>query len=469
VRRIPLIDAAGPRETHDVAELRSWGGASLALEYRAPALLMPRILDAARATTAQRRDQRRVALARAGQLFAEATLEGESPEHYASDASKASGLPRRVFVRAAAHYRGLLERVAGIIPLQRPAGACFVDELEALGSQQTSVWVPRGQVLAVLAPGNHPETHAAWLQALALGYNVVVRPASKDPFTPLRLTRALLEAGIGPGELSFVPGDHRAAEALVAHADLSLVYGGPQLAQRFAGQRRVLVRGPGRSKVFVGRDHVLSPASIQFLAECVVADGGTRCTNTSAILVDGDHEALALLLARALAETPSVSPEAAEAQLAALPLAEAERLRGEFDQARGEAPDLCRRFDTAGPVTAVSPGAAVVRPALVSCNSRHAAFGSEFGFPSVWVAPWRVEDGLAPLRGTLALCLLGADAALVRAALLEPSIRKVLTGLIPTFHSEALVPHDGALADFLFETKGFVCAPRSHEPERVPP
>jgi acyl-CoA reductase-like NAD-dependent aldehyde dehydrogenase len=311
-------------------------------------------------------------------------------------------------------------------------------------------------VLAVIAPGNHPDAHIGWLQAIAFGYNVVVKPSRKDVFTPLRLVRALIEAGLRPGEISFAPGDHRAADALVEAADLSLVYGGPDAAKAYGGDRRVLVRGPGRSKVFVPARQPLSPERIEFLARCVAADGGTRCTNTSAILVDGDHEAVAIELARVLAQKPSATQHDDGAELAVLPETEARAIRAAFDAARGGAPDLCRRFDDAAAVEALSEQTAVLRPAVVAVPSAETpGFASEFPFPCVWVAPWRPQDGIAPLRGSLVVTLLTGDPEILKGSLREPSIRKVFLGEVPTFHSATGLPHDGALADFLFESKGF--------------
>ena len=219
----------------------------------APALLMTRIVAEARNTESQSLPTRHQMLARAGRLFAEATLDGQSPDDYRRDAAASSGLPANVFNRALTYYASALDDIGSIVAAQKPRDALPLDA--ASGARRRSRHArsgsPRGRVLAVVAPGNHPEAHVGWLQAIAFGYNVVVKPSRKDVFTPLRLVRALIEAGLRPGEISFAPGDHRAVDALVEAADLALVYGGPDAVQAYGGDRRVLVRGPGRSKVFV--------------------------------------------------------------------------------------------------------------------------------------------------------------------------------------------------------------------------
>lgn len=455
MRSIPIIRASSRSCTLDASEVISVDGQPLASAYEAPALLMPWIVAEARAAQSQRQEVRYALLVRAGRLFSEATLAEQTPADYVREAAAASGLPVGVFARALGHYGSALGEVGAIVGAQKPCGAEPIQGID-LGTFAQAVWVPRGRVLGVMAPGNHPEAHIGWLQALAFGYNVVVKPSRRDPFTPLRLVHALIKAGFQPGEISFASGDHRAGAALIEAADVALVYGGPDVVRAFGNNRRVLVRGPGRSKVLVRVRAPVTPERLDFLVRCVAADGGTRCTNASAILVDGDHEALARALARALAQIPSVARHDERAVLASVSRAEAEAVRAAFDAVRAGVPDLCRSFDDAPAVVPLCDQTAVLRPAVVATSSAsHAGFSSEFPFPCVWVAPWRSEDGLAPLRDTLALALLTDDTNLVEAALREPSIRKVFVGEVPTFHSAPLMPHDGAIADFLFETKAF--------------
>jgi len=452
MKRIPIIRAAARAASLDSSPVVSTDGETLATLSEAPALLMTRIVAESRQTPSLGLRERHAILADAGRLFAEATLGDESPATYCRDASASSGLPERVFRHALRDYRTALAEIGTIVAAQKPRDAVPLEHASA--TAHGAVWAPRGRVVAVLAPGNHPGAHIGWLQALAFGYNVVVKPSRKDVFTPLRLVRALFEAGLQPGELAFAPGTHQAGQALVEAADLALVYGGPDAARTFAGNRRVLVRGPGRAKVLAGDS--LSPAQIEFLARCVAADGGTRCTNASAILVDGDHEAVADALARALAAMPSVSQHAAAAALPVLARGEAEALRAAFDAARAGASDLCRHHDASAPVTAISERSAVVRPAVVALPAVDApGFATELGFPCVWVAPWRREHGLAPLRDSLVVTLLVGGDELLAGALAEPTIRKVFRGEVPTYHSATAIPHDGALGDFLFESKGF--------------
>src|SRR5262249_21156331 len=122
----------------------------------------------------------------AGELFAEAELGGESPAEYAHRHALASGLPVSIARRALGGMRRHLACIEDVVDAQRPSGVG-----RSYGGVVTR-WVPRGGVLGVVAPSNHPMVHLEWMLALALGVRVAVRPGGRDPFTPRRLARALL-------------------------------------------------------------------------------------------------------------------------------------------------------------------------------------------------------------------------------------------------------------------------------------
>src|SRR5439155_1648935 len=101
-----------------------------------------------------------------------------------------------------------------------------------------------------LAAGNHPGPNELWLEAVALGFRVAVRPSRREPFTPHRLVLALRAAGL-TAAVVLLPTDHDAADELVACADLSLVYGGDDVVAKYAGDAHVLTQAPGRSKSLI--------------------------------------------------------------------------------------------------------------------------------------------------------------------------------------------------------------------------
>jgi acyl-CoA reductase-like NAD-dependent aldehyde dehydrogenase len=433
-------------------------GAPVAKVSLAPPLLVRRVIDELRAATAQPAPARLAAINRAGELFATATLDGETPHDYCQRQARASGVPMQVAKRSLAAMQASTAGLAAALELQRPPTTADWDSAH-FEQGVHAVWVPRGQVLGVVAPSNHPMTHVSWLQALALGYRAAVRPGRRDPFTPLRLARALLAAGLDPGHLAVVPGTHASADALVAAADLAIVYGADETVSRYAGSSRVLTRGPGRSKVLV--DAELDDDLLDFLVSAVAADSGVRCTNASTLLTRGDHRALANALARRLAHMKARRVDDPRAACPVLPLDQARRLRRWLRDQSGDALDVCAEYN-ADPdgIVDLGDGSAALRPAvLLSARANQPGFGSELPFPCVWVAPWSIADGVEPLRDSLAVTLVTSNMALVRSALAEPSIRKVFHGRVPPWWSCPDLPHDGYIAHFLCEAKGFATQP----------
>lgn len=237
---------------------------------------------------------------------------------------------------------------------------------------------------------------------------------------------------------------------MIDAADLSIVYGGKDTEERYAGHSKVLIRGPGRSKVFVGDDQP-DAGVLDVLVESVAGDGAVSCTNASALLIAGPPRRLATALAERLAVLPALPPTDPDAVLPALPLAEALRLRASLVGVE----DLCRPFYSHAGVTDLRDGSAILHPAVLLCERPEANhFGSELPFPCVWVAPWVPDIDLAPLRCSLVLTLLTDNANIVEAALTEPTIRKVFWGCPPTGSARHTLPHDGYLAQFLMEAKG---------------
>lgn len=441
---VPLFRQGEERPSRDTRTLHGVDGAPLATVHEAPLLVTRMTVKAMHDAPPMSADERLAVLSEAGRLFAGATLGGLTPEAYCRAQALASGVPIGVARRSLARVGGDCERLGEVVARQAPVGA-----------GRTARWVRRGSVLGVVAPSNHPATHGAWLQAVAMGYRVAVRPGTRDPFTPLRLALALDSAGLGSGWISVLPGPHASADALMNTADLALVYGSEDTVARLRGNDRVLVRGPGRSKILV--DQRVDEQTLDHVVSEVASDGGVRCTNTTAVFCSGDHRALAEALAERLARLPAHPVTDDAAVLPVRPRREAEGIRAALDRSAHGSADLVRRFHDDGPLTAVGGDAVAMRPAVMCVDrSDHPGLGGELPFPCVWVAPWRPSEGIGPLDGSLALTLLTDNAALVAEALGAPGVRTVLHGRVPDWWKDPFLPHDGYLAQFVQEARGFV-------------
>lgn len=427
-------------------------GAVVAELSLVPTLFVSRTLSALRAATSLAVDDRRKALERAGELFRTETIGGLTVEEYQTLTSRVSGLGISVIRQstdriatycASAHDRAHYARPQGAVGSLRHAQA----------TAGAAVWTRRGGVFGVHAAGNHPAVHANWLEALALGYRVAVRPSRREPFTPYRLVSALRAAGFGDDQVAFLPTDHEAAEAMLRGSDRSMVYGGDEVIRKFAADPYILPQGPGRSKIVITAD-VDWREHLNLVVESISKNGGVGCTNTTAVLIDGDPVEFARAVAERLSVIPSLPSLDPEAVLPVQPLETAHRIEDYLKKAAiGAMPVL----GGSGIIDDCGDGSAVLRPAVhVLGSAQQDQIGVELPFPCVWVSPWTPGDGTGALKNTLALTVIGQDAGLAERLLDEPSIRNVYLGPHSTLWSAPGVPHDGYLADFLMESKGFI-------------
>jgi acyl-CoA reductase-like NAD-dependent aldehyde dehydrogenase len=413
----------------------------------APVPYVARTMSSLRAATTLGLNDRLAALAAAGELFA------TGADDYARTVSQVSGLGITTVRSAIDKITRYCAEAYEHAQYARPAGA--VDQLTNPRARTgTAIWARRADVFAVHTAGNHPAVHADWIQALALGYRVAVRPSRREPFTSHRLVSALRAAGFGKDHIALLPSDYDAADEMLRGADRGMVYGGADVVAKYRSNLTVLPQGPGRSKIIVTAETDWRQY-VDLIADSVSRGGGTGCTNTTAVFVDGDAAALADAVAERLTALPSLPPEHDGAVLPVQPVEAARRLeKSTLDAAH----DAIGVLGADGIVEELD-GAAVLRPAVFLLPDAAAPQAQlELPFPCVWIAPWSPATGTAPLQGTLALTALTTNDDLISRLVAEPTIRNLYVGAHPTYWNAPHVPHDGYLADFLMEPKGFIRA-----------
>ncbi|MGY1456499.1 aldehyde dehydrogenase family protein [Streptomyces sp. SS8] len=452
------LDALGPRgpyrTRHREPVTDTTGTVAAELSF-VPRLYVTRALTALHRAVPLPRERRLAALARAARVFREETVHGLTYGQYESTVARVSGIPLPA-VRSAADEiadsaRRALAGAYGALP-----GGAVLDWHDARTRTGSAVWTRRGEVLAVNAAGNHPAPHALWLEALALGFRVAVRPSRREPFTPHRLVAALRTAGFGEDHVVLLPTDHAVADEVLAGADLALVYGGDDVVRKYADDPGVLVQGPGRAKILVtaGADW---RAHLDTMVDSIAHHGGMKCVNATAVLVEGDPAPVARALAERLAALPSLPADDEKAGLPVQPLERARALeRHLLERARGTIAHL----GGDGVVDELADGGAVLRPAVFEApHLRGGWHTAELPFPCVWVAPWNRADGAGVLGDSLVLGVLTADEVpdsdigLIDELVTDRTIANVYVGDHPTHWMDRGVPHDGYLGEFLMRSK----------------
>ncbi|MDT5264694.1 MAG: hypothetical protein QOI90_1320 [Mycobacterium sp.] len=447
------LDALGPNGEYPTRKrelICDTGGAPVAAMSLVPRLFVTRSINAQRAAGPLPFADREAALARAAEIFLASSIAGLGFDDYVGLTCRVSGLPLAVARAGARVVADSLATTFDAVWPARPTGATLDWRDQPDGG---AVWARRGEVLAVHAPGNAPGVHGLWPQALALGYRVAVRPSRREPFTAHRLVTALRRAGFRDEDALFLPTDHATADELVRAADLALVYGGQDVAGRYADDPTVLVNGPGRTKIVITaeqdwREH------LDVIVDSIAGLGGMACVNATAVLYEGDPGPLADAIAERLSELKPLPNVDEKATLPTTPVANAHAL-AEYLARKAVGAEAVLGADQV--VADLGDGYAALRPAVHLLRRPDAdTINVELPFPCVWVSGWLREDGLGPLRNSLVITAITSDGGLIDGLLAEPTVTNVYRGAIPTHFAAPHIPHDGYLADFLMRNKGFV-------------
>jgi acyl-CoA reductase-like NAD-dependent aldehyde dehydrogenase len=307
---IPTV-SGGERSALETAACEGVGG-RLATVARTPAVLARDAIETARtegfdALAALPVRELLARLADAGRRF-----EGIGPgtdgladrATYLERVARAGGHPVG-WAGVSAHWLGYGLRHAGeALRAQSPTGGLEVyDDGTYVRERDVGLmFAPRVRSLGCAMPGNDPATYAWPLLALAMKLPVVIRPSDRDPFTPLRLARALRAAGVPEPAVHVLPGERSLADVVVRESDHALAFGGEDAVAPYRADPAVQAYGPGRSVAVVGREP--TDAELDTLARGVGRAGGRTCFNLTRVVAVGDcgADALADRLARRVLE-----------------------------------------------------------------------------------------------------------------------------------------------------------------------
>jgi len=453
---IDALGSAGEHRTHNREIVTSTSGVPVAELSIVPPLYISRTISAQRKAGPLPVAQREAALAKAADTFATGVIAGLDFDAYVGLASQISGLPIAVTRAGARDVTDAVATAFDAVRPARPAGAAldWRDERTRDGS---AVWARRGEVFAVHAAGNGPGVHRLWPQALALGYRVAVRPSRREPLTAHRLVNALRESGFRAEDAAYLPTDHGGADELVRSADLAMVYGGQDVVDKYAGDPRVVVNGPGRAKILITADRDWREY-LDTIVDSIANLGGMACVNTTAVLYEGDSAPLARAIAERLA---TLEPLPTEDERAILPTQPIEKARALAKYLAARAAGTTPLLGADQMVATLGDGRAALRPAVhlmaePGSGQLTDKLNTELPFPCVWVSPWSRAAGLESLRHSLVITAITGDETLIDALLAEPTVSNVYWGRHPTYWARPEIPHDGYLADVLMRNKGFV-------------
>lgn len=466
---IPVLRAGAEYESLDQEELVGlWSGEPLARVSRANAGLVRRDLAKARANAERLRAlpaERLLAICHeAGERFLAGTLpvDGagatQSPEEYVEQLSATTGLPHTLCRANMRKIHAMLTQMPAVLRgLTRGIEPGLVRAGYGEAHGLALCFAPVADTLGAVLPSNSPGVNSLWLPAIALGVPVVLKPGRQDPWTPLRIARALQAAGAPREALSFYPADHEGGAAILAGCDRSLVFGDAKTTAAWAADPRIEVHGPGWSKVLVGPDEIERwPEHLETIVSSVLDNGGRSCVNASAVLVPSRADELADALARRLATVVPRAPEDPQAQLAAFAdprVAEAIDAAIERGLAEGGAEDVTARYRQ-GPRLVEQGRVRYLLPTVVRCASpEHPLARAEYLFPFASVVELPAERIVAALGHSLVVSAITRDELVQEELLAARGIDRLNLGPVPTTRVDWDQPHEGNLFELLYRRR----------------
>jgi len=318
-------------------------------------------------------------------------------------------------------------------------------------------------VLGLVLPSNSPGVHTLWLPIIPLQIGLVLKPGPQEPWTPYRMAAAFQAAGVPKQAIAIYPSPApEVGAAVLNNVGRALIFGSTATVERYKGNPRVQVHGPGFSKILLGDDVVDQwEKYLDLMVESVAINSGRSCINASGIWASRHTREIADALAKRLAAIRPLPPEDPQAPLAAFTVAGvADAVSQSIDadlQAPGVTDVTARHRDE--PRVIHAGKADYLLPTVVHCESPEAAIAKkEYMFPFVTVVECPEDRMLEAIGPTLVCSAITCRPEFRRKLADAVHIDRLNLGPVRTTALNWLQPHEGNLIDFLFRARAFQSA-----------
>ena len=286
---------------------------------------------------------------------------------------------------------------------------------------------------------------------------VLLKPGREDPFTPLRIVQAMIQAGFPKEAFGFYPTTHEGGDTILTCCGRGIAFGNDTTLRKYAAFPSISVHGTGRSKILIGDDMIARwPEFLDVIVQSISANGGRSCINTSAILVPSHRDELADAIAMKLAEIKPLARDDDHALICGF--ANPAMADGIDDLITAQlkepgAEDLTARHrDGERKIEAFEQ--TYLNPTLVSCTDpEHPLANTEFMFPYASITEIPQKDMLANIGQTLVVSAITEDQNFINQLLLSPDIERLTLGPFPTNRVQWEQPHEGNLFEFLYHRR----------------
>ena len=398
----------------------------------------------------------------AARLFVESELPvdgtSQSPDDYIRCLSSTTGMPESLCRKNMAKIRLVLEELEAILGgLTRGLDLSVLDAGWGVQGGRHLSYVPQTDALGAVLPNNSPGVHALWIPAVALKTPLILKPGSLEPWTPFRISQALIEAGCPAEGFGFYPTDYSGSSEILLRCGRSMLFGGGATVAPWKADSRVQIHGPGQSKVILAEDAIAQWNDyLDLMVSSVVENGGRSCINASGVWVPSRGrniaEALALRLSR-IEPKPLDDPEAG---IAAFPNPKVANQISNLIDNHLKVPgatDITAAVRGAERVVEVD-GCTFLLPTVIWCeDSQHPLANTELLFPFVSVVEMPQKAMLENIGPTLVVTAITEDRGFKRDLLTSTAVDRLNLGPIPTNQISWDQPHEGNLFDFLYQQR----------------
>ena len=318
--------------------------------------------------------------------------------------------------------------------------------------------------LGMVLPSNSPGVHTLWLPVIPMQIGLILKPGQQEPWTPYRIAEAFFQAGIPREAISLYPGAGAEIGArIVELVGRTMIFGGQATVDRYLGNPKVQVHGPGFSKIVFGEDEVDNwEQYLDLMVDSVYQNGGRSCINCSAIYAPRHGMAIAEAIAKRLAPIGPLPMKDPKAALAAFTVpGQAEGVNAQIEEGC-KAPgvtEVTAKFRKE-PRWEHHDRHDFLRPTVVHCTSSEPEIAkAEYMFPFVAVVDCPQEKILKEMGYTLVCTALTKNEKFAKQLLDATNIDRLNVGAVKTNALNWLQPHEGNIVEFLFRSRAYQTTP----------
>ncbi len=406
-------------------------------------------------------------LKKAADLYTNGTLPigdgAQTPDDFARQQSASTGLPEHMCKANMSKNHFVLSNMDRILEaLTRGLDLSILTRGYGVESRGVMVsYQAQSSVLGLVLPSNSPGVHTLWLPVIPMQVGLLLKPGPQEPWTPYRMAAAFSQAGVPKEAMAIYPGYGEMGAEVVRRSNRTMIFGSLATVERYRGDPRVQVHGPGFSKILLGDDVVDEwETYLDVMVDSVFVNSGRGCINCSGIWASRHTREIAEVLAERMGPAEPKPPEDPQATLAAFTVPGAARAIWnsiESGLQSGAAEHVTSRF---GPRLVEKERCGYLRPVVIHADSPEPALANtEFMFPFVSVVRCPQREMLKRIGSTLVCSAITDDESFKRQLLDATHIDRLNLGPLPTIQLDWLQPHEGNIVEFLFRPRAFQARP----------